>query len=58
LKPTTKKFWAKDNGIEIQTSPVKLETCPECGDRIRAKGLHEGGGIVCLNPECGYWFCF
>ena len=31
--------------------------CPDCGAKIRAKELWEGGGIVCAD-KCGYWFCY
>jgi hypothetical protein len=37
----------------------KLDKCPDCGKyTVRAKGWSEGGGIECINPECGYWFCY
>ena len=32
--------------------------CPECNNPLRAKELNEGGGIVCTNPKCDYWFCY
>ena len=36
-----------------------LEECPECGKMsVRAKELWEGGGVVCITPKCGYWFCY
>ena len=34
------------------------DPCPECGAQLRAKTLAEGGGVICTNPDCGYWFCF
>jgi len=34
-------------------------TCPDCGKKsIRAKEFHEGGGVVCMNKDCSYWFCY
>ena len=33
--------------------------CPDCEQKtIRAKGLGEGGGVECINPNCDYWFCY
>jgi len=33
--------------------------CPECKKKtLRAKELHEGGGVICVDKECGYWFCY
>ncbi len=35
------------------------EECPECGiATLRGKGLNEGGGVECRNPDCSYWFCY
>ena len=37
----------------------ELERCPDCGKlSVRAKGLGEGGGVECITPGCGYWFCY
>ena len=37
----------------------KLERCPDCEKlSVRAKGLGEGGGVECITPDCGYWFCY
>ena len=37
----------------------ELERCPVCGKlSVRAKGLGEGGGVECITPGCGYWFCY
>jgi hypothetical protein len=30
-------------------------TCDKCGGR--AKSGH-GGGIECVDPACGWWFCY
>ena len=35
------------------------DICPDCGKKtVRAKELWEGGGVVCMNPNCSYWFCY
>ena len=34
------------------------DPCPDCGSQLRAKGLNEGGGIICPNKKCSYWFCY
>ena len=34
------------------------DVCPVCRSKLRGKGLHEGGGVECPNPDCNYWFCF
>ena len=37
----------------------EYEYCPDCNRlSVRAKGLNEGGGVECINPDCEYWFCF
>lgn len=29
--------------------------CPECSSKLKSP---KGGGVVCSNRECDYWFCF
>ena len=37
----------------------EYDICPKCKKKtVRAKGLHEGGGVECINPKCDYWFCY
>lgn len=48
----------------LEKQPIKkpkkevTDPCPECGNQLRGKGIHEGGGIECSNPDCDYWFCY
>jgi len=36
-----------------------LMVCDECGKQtVRGKEMFEGGGVVCINPDCNYWFCY
>lgn len=37
-----------------------LDECPECHRKtVRAKSMGEGGGgVECINPDCGYWFFY
>lgn len=35
-----------------------LDKCPKCKKKsVRAKELFEGGGVVCITPDCRYWYC-
>lgn len=43
--------------IEDQRPVVLDEECPNCDAPLRAKGITEGGGVVC-SKECGYWDCY
>lgn len=47
-------------GISIVEEPSELrELCPECGNlTVEAKGIRHGGGVHCVHPGCGYWFCY
>lgn len=37
-------------------APADGDVCPDCGAPLRAKGMDEGGGVVCT--KCDWWFCF
>jgi len=40
-------------------SREKFEDCPDCKKHtVKGKGIYEGGGVVCINPDCNYWFCY
>ena len=58
------RHYLKQNGKKIYLEPDtdetdELERCPDCGKlSVRAKGLGEGGGVECITPGCGYWFCY
>lgn len=35
-----------------------LSECPKCKKQsVRSKEMFEGGGVVCITPDCSYWFC-
>lgn len=61
-KPIPKKEFLKIKNFILSDSnhlPSELTECPDCHEiSVRAKGWHEGGGIVCINPDCNYWFCY
>lgn len=56
----------KTMGVELRRrddpEPIWIkgeEQCPEClKATLRAKGIREGGGVVCRSPNCDYWFCY
>lgn len=37
---------------------IMAQPCPDCGGKVRAKTMGEGGGIVCTSDDCDYWFCY
>ncbi|QJA43044.1 hypothetical protein [Phaeobacter phage MD18] len=42
--------------IPLQEEPEKgNDPCPNCGKQLEDG---PGGGVVCPDKECGYWFCF
>lgn len=34
------------------------DICPSCGTVLVEKSWQAGGGVKCVAPECGYWFCY
>jgi len=47
------------NSNETLEALNDLDECPKCKQfSVRAKELWEGGGVICENEECHYWFCF
>lgn len=48
-----------DNGRKGFVLTKDLYECPKCKQKsVRGKEMFEGGGVVCINPECFYWFCY
>lgn len=45
--------------LSLTTELVKAtdfyDPCPKCTAHL---GNGPGGGVVCSNPECNYWFCY
>ena len=33
----------------------EYDTCPECEEKTLRTAC---SGVECVNPDCGYWFCF
>jgi len=45
--------------LNIHDKEESMDECPTCKKMtVRAKGIGEGGGVVCTNPDCNYWFCY
>jgi len=47
-----------DNGRKGYIKEKYLSECPKCQKKsVRGKEMFEGGGVCCITPKCGYWFC-
>lgn len=60
MKKKSKEIKIKyDNGSVGKIKKDQLSQCPECKQQtVRAKTMGEGGGVVCINKKCNYWFCY
>lgn len=48
-----------DDRSTMYIKKKNLSECPKCKEiSVRGKELGEGGGVVCINDDCHYWFCY
>lgn len=47
----------KDDTIELPGNavPAVNDPCPKCNKQLEDR---PGGGVRCVDPECGFWFCY
>jgi len=51
--------YSEVDSMDSKKDTKQFDRCPDCEKlSIRAKTLAEGGGVVCTNPDCDYWFCY